>query len=106
MQAFFAVIDGHGGCAAADYVAENLGKNIMKELEHVGEDQEHELQQAIRQGYSVTDKGFLSQVTKQILICYLLFFWTNSMNSCIFESLYSSTFCKLTIFKIGTTLCV
>ncbi|PRQ22522.1 putative protein-serine/threonine phosphatase [Rosa chinensis] len=60
-QAFFAVIDGHGGCAAADYVAENLGKNIMKELEHVGEDQEHELQQAIRQGYSVTDKGFLSQ---------------------------------------------
>lgn len=60
-QAFFAVIDGHGGCAAAEYVAENLGINIMKELQHVGEDQVHHLEQAIRQGYSVTDKAFLSQ---------------------------------------------
>ncbi|KAJ0085947.1 hypothetical protein Patl1_07724 [Pistacia atlantica] len=36
-QAFFAVIDGHGGRAAADYVAENLGRNIVKELGNDGE---------------------------------------------------------------------
>ena len=64
VQAFFAVIDGHGGYAAADYVAENLGKNIMKELQHFKEDREHQLERAIRQGYSVTDKGFLSQVAE------------------------------------------
>ncbi|GLT71546.1 hypothetical protein SLA2020_435560 [Shorea laevis] len=58
-QALFAVIDGHGGHAAADYVAENLGRNIVKALEYVGE--EERLEQAIRRGYLVTDKEFLSQ---------------------------------------------
>lgn len=74
LQAFFAVIDGHGGCAAAEYVAENLGINIMKELQHVGEDQEHHLEQAIRQGYSVTDKAFLSQVIKPNKFYYVIFY--------------------------------
>ncbi|KAJ9129347.1 hypothetical protein P3X46_033868 [Hevea brasiliensis] len=64
-QAFFAVIDGHGGRAAADYVAENLGKNIVKALENVGKDEDDDhhqpLEQAIRQGYLVTDREFLSQ---------------------------------------------
>ncbi|XP_059629708.1 probable protein phosphatase 2C 2 [Cornus florida] len=55
-QAFFGVIDGHGGCAAAEYVAENLGKNIVKALE-----EEDELEAAIRGGYLVTDQEFLSQ---------------------------------------------
>lgn len=59
-QAFFAVIDGHGGRAASDYVAKNLGKNIVKSLEYVVEAEDH-VEQAIREGYSVTDKGFLSQ---------------------------------------------
>ncbi|KAF2297056.1 hypothetical protein GH714_016177 [Hevea brasiliensis] len=61
----FAVIDGHGGRAAADYVAENLGKNIVKALENVGKDEDDDhhqpLEQAIRQGYLVTDREFLSQ---------------------------------------------
>lgn len=60
-QAFFAVIDGHGGHAAADFVAENLGRNITKALEYVGEE-EGWLEQAIRSGYMVTDKEFLCQV--------------------------------------------
>lgn len=60
------MIDGHGGRAAADYVAENLGKNIVKELERFGE-AENQLEAVIRSGYSVTDKEFLSQVTYQLL---------------------------------------
>lgn len=66
MQAFFAVVDGHGGHAAADYVADNLGKSIMSALENLMEvyDDEHAsvVEQAIRGGYLETDKGFLSQV--------------------------------------------
>ncbi|KAA8528035.1 hypothetical protein F0562_035096 [Nyssa sinensis] len=62
-QAFFAVIDGHGGHAATDYVAENLGKNIVKALERVEIEkaEEDELEAAIRGGYLVTDQEFLSQ---------------------------------------------
>ena len=60
-QAFFAVIDGHGGQAATDFVAENLGRNITKALECVG-GEEGQLEQAIRSGYMVTDKDFLCQV--------------------------------------------
>lgn len=61
LQAFFTVIDGHGGRAAADYVAENLGRNIVKELGNVGEEGS-QLEEAIRIGYQVTDREFLSQV--------------------------------------------
>jgi hypothetical protein len=64
-QALFAVIDGHGGHAAADYVAENLGRNIVKAIECVGE--EDRLEQAIRRGYLVTDKEFLSQVSTALI---------------------------------------
>lgn len=60
-QAFFVVIDGHGGRAATDYVAENLGKNIVKAIEHVG-GKDDELEQAIRGGYLLTDQEFLNQV--------------------------------------------
>ncbi|KAF8404346.1 hypothetical protein HHK36_009229 [Tetracentron sinense] len=59
-QAFFAVFDGHGGRAAVDYVAENLGKNIIKAIGDSGTT-EDDLQQAIRGGYLTTDKEFLSQ---------------------------------------------
>lgn len=62
MQAFFAVIDGHGGHAAADYVAQYLGNNIVKSLENVG-GKIGWLQEAIRRGYLVTDKDFLSQAS-------------------------------------------
>ncbi|XP_030523045.1 probable protein phosphatase 2C 2 [Rhodamnia argentea] len=59
-QAFFAVIDGHGGRTAADYVAENLGNNILREAETVGKERGSP-EEAIREGYLVTDKEFLSQ---------------------------------------------
>uniref|UniRef100_A0A803LHD3 PPM-type phosphatase domain-containing protein n=1 Tax=Chenopodium quinoa TaxID=63459 RepID=A0A803LHD3_CHEQI len=60
-QAFFAVVDGHGGQAAADYVADNLGKNILNTLENLKEEDQQEVDQAIRNGYLETDRGFLSQ---------------------------------------------
>ncbi|KAJ6348742.1 hypothetical protein OIU77_006338 [Salix suchowensis] len=59
--AFFAVIDGHGGRAAVDYVAENLGKNIVNGLQNVDCKVDGRLEQAIRGGYLATDKEFLSQ---------------------------------------------
>uniref|UniRef100_A0A803PKP4 PPM-type phosphatase domain-containing protein n=1 Tax=Cannabis sativa TaxID=3483 RepID=A0A803PKP4_CANSA len=54
-------MDGHGGCAATDYVAENLGKNIVKGVEDVPNSDEEKVAEAIREGYLVTDKEFLSQ---------------------------------------------
>ena len=55
------VIDGHGGCAATDFVAENLGKNIFNEISRNGE-MVNQMEAAIRRGYSITDDQFLSQV--------------------------------------------
>lgn len=64
-QAFFAVIDGHGGRAAADYVSENLGKNILRAIESATKTEgadSCDIEQAIRGGYSVTDEEFLRKV--------------------------------------------
>ncbi|CAN1800779.1 Probable protein phosphatase 2C 77 [Linum perenne] len=58
--AFFTVIDGHGGREAMEYVAENLGKNIVKAMEGDEEDVVV-VEEAIRKGYLVTDTQFLSQ---------------------------------------------
>lgn len=55
------VIDGHGGRAAADFVAENLGRNIMNEIKQAG-NVGNQIEAAIRRGYSVTDHQFLNQV--------------------------------------------
>ncbi|KAL2231796.1 UNVERIFIED_CONTAM: putative protein phosphatase 2C 2 [Sesamum indicum] len=61
-QAFFVVIDGHGGHEAADYVAKNLGKNIVNELQGVGVGKAgNQIEAALRGGYSATDKEFLAQ---------------------------------------------
>lgn len=59
-QAFFVVIDGHGGRAAADFVAENLGRNIMNEIQLLGNDG-NRIEAAVRKGYSVTDEQFLNR---------------------------------------------
>ncbi|CAN0887925.1 Probable protein phosphatase 2C 77, partial [Linum grandiflorum] len=59
-HAFYAVIDGHGGREAMEYVAENLGKNIVKAMEADGGDVV-DVEEAIRKGYLLTDKDFLTQ---------------------------------------------
>ena len=56
------MIDGHGGRAAAEYVAENLGKNIVKGLQNVDCKEDGKLEEAIRGGYLITDSEFLCQV--------------------------------------------
>lgn len=57
-QAFFGVFDGHGGSIAAEFAAENLAKNILNEVEKMGE---IEIIEAIKQGYMNTDSQFLNQ---------------------------------------------
>jgi protein phosphatase 1L len=69
------VIDGHGGRAAVDYVAENLGKNIVKGLQNVGCKGDGQLEEAIRGGYLVTDKEFLSQVNFQLSIVNMTYLY-------------------------------
>ncbi|KAK9748961.1 hypothetical protein RND81_02G093100 [Saponaria officinalis] len=60
-QAFFAVIDGHGGQEAANYVANNLGSKILNELQILKDADHHQIEEAISRGYSLTDHEFLSQ---------------------------------------------
>lgn len=60
------MIDGHGGKAAAEFVAENLGKNIVKELERVEKKEGKYIEVAIREGYSFTDQEFLNLVRIQL----------------------------------------
>ncbi|XP_076956651.1 putative protein phosphatase 2C 25 [Bidens hawaiensis] len=57
-QAFFGVFDGHGGSKAAEFVTENLKKNIQNEVESRGE---KEIVEAVKQGYLNTDSEFLKQ---------------------------------------------
>ena len=59
------MIDGHGGRAAVDYVAENLEKNIVKALENIEEHKhsDNRIEQAILGGYLVTDEEFLRKVS-------------------------------------------
>lgn len=57
-KAFFGVFDGHGGSKAAEFASENLDRNILNEVEKMGE---IEIIEAIKQGYMNTDSQFLTQ---------------------------------------------
>ena len=56
-QSFFGVYDGHGGCKAADFVAENLHKNVLEMLKGCNEKEE-----AFKAAYLTTDLDFLEEV--------------------------------------------
>ncbi|CAH9126413.1 unnamed protein product [Cuscuta epithymum] len=56
-QVFFAIFDGHGGAAAAEFSARNMGRNIMNEVSA----QSEELEKAVKEGYLTTDDEFLKQ---------------------------------------------
>ncbi|GAA0138656.1 protein phosphatase [Lithospermum erythrorhizon] len=57
-QAFFGVFDGHGGAKAAEYAAENLGRNIVDEVAKKGEEG---IEEAVKEGYLTTDEEFLKE---------------------------------------------
>ncbi|KAL8225135.1 hypothetical protein R6Q57_017692 [Mikania cordata] len=57
-QVFFGVFDGHGGSKAAEFVAENLDKNILTEFKKNGETN---IIEAVKQGYMNTDSEFSTQ---------------------------------------------
>ncbi|CAL5404655.1 unnamed protein product [Camellia sinensis] len=57
-QAFFGVFDGHGGGKAAEFVANNLDRNIMKEVMSRCEE---EIIEAVKDGYLSTDAKFLKE---------------------------------------------
>ncbi|XP_044482427.1 probable protein phosphatase 2C 25 [Mangifera indica] len=57
-QAIFGIFDGHGGAKAAEFAAENLDKNIFKE---VMKRDENEIKEAVKQGYLNTDSEFLKE---------------------------------------------
>ncbi|KAK2983317.1 hypothetical protein RJ640_016055 [Escallonia rubra] len=56
-KGFFGVYDGHGGSKAAEFVAENLHKNMFQKLENRLENIAK--QEAIREAYMKTDEEFL-----------------------------------------------
>lgn len=56
--AFFGIYDGHGGATAAEFTSQNLGKNVMAELEERNEEKEFGYEIAIRTGYLKTDEEF------------------------------------------------
>ncbi|XP_078435826.1 putative protein phosphatase 2C 53 isoform X2 [Wolffia australiana] len=58
--AFFGVYDGHGGAAAAEFAAENLGKHVMAEVGKTTEEEERgRFENAVATGYLRTDDEFL-----------------------------------------------
>ncbi|KAK3025081.1 hypothetical protein RJ639_044960 [Escallonia herrerae] len=57
LAVFFGIYDGHGGSKAAEFVAENLHKNMFQKLENRLENIAK--QDAIREAYLKTDKEFL-----------------------------------------------
>ncbi|XP_065881242.1 probable protein phosphatase 2C 25 [Euphorbia lathyris] len=56
--AMFGIFDGHGGSKAAEYAAENLDKNIADEVVRRND---NEIEDAVRQGYLITDAEFLKE---------------------------------------------
>ncbi|PSS34464.1 Protein like [Actinidia chinensis var. chinensis] len=57
-QAFFGIFDGHGGAKAAEFAANNIDRNIMKE---VARRCEEDIEEAVKDGYLTTDREFLKE---------------------------------------------
>ncbi|XP_071737941.1 probable protein phosphatase 2C 25 [Rutidosis leptorrhynchoides] len=58
IQGFFGIFDGHGGTKAVEFAAENLDKNILIEVEKMGD---MSIIEAVKQGYMNTDTQFLDK---------------------------------------------
>ncbi|KAJ0242897.1 protein phosphatase 2C 14 [Hirschfeldia incana] len=58
-NSFFGVYDGHGGCKAADFVAENLHKHVLEMVKDCKDKGEKE--EAFKAAYLRTDNDFLEE---------------------------------------------
>ncbi|KAJ4960331.1 hypothetical protein NE237_020241 [Protea cynaroides] len=66
-KGFFGVYDGHGGTKAAEFVAENLHRNILEMLDNRGEHMKKE--NSIKAAYLKTDQDFLKQGLSSGVCC-------------------------------------
>lgn len=57
-QAMFGIYDGHGGAKAAEFAAANLDKNVIDQLEKMGD---QDIEAAVKLGYLMTDSEFLKE---------------------------------------------
>ncbi|KAF5751357.1 phosphatase 2C family protein [Tripterygium wilfordii] len=57
-QALFGIFDGHGGAKAAQFAAQNLDKNILREVSKM---EERGIEDAVKCGYLNTDSEFLKE---------------------------------------------
>ncbi|KAL8115232.1 hypothetical protein AgCh_021896 [Apium graveolens] len=57
-QAMFGVYDGHGGTKAAEFAAANLDKNVVHQVEKMGD---QDIEAAVKLGYLITDSEFLKE---------------------------------------------
>ena len=60
-QAAFGVYDGHGGRRAAEYASQYLATNIVERMAAAVEGG-LPLEEAVKDGYLITDREFLKQV--------------------------------------------
>ena len=61
-QAAFGIYDGHGGSRAVDYASQHLATNIVESMAAASECGVA-LEDAVKEGYLLTDREFLKQVT-------------------------------------------
>jgi protein phosphatase 1L len=70
-KAFFGVFDGHGGAGAAEFAAKNLEKNVKTEVSKRSE--EEGIEEAVREGYLITDSEFLKKDIRGGTCCVTAF---------------------------------
>lgn len=58
IQALFGIYDGHGGAKAAEFAAMNLDKNVIEQVEKMGD---QDIVAAVKLGYLMTDSEFLKE---------------------------------------------
>ncbi|KAK4772352.1 hypothetical protein SAY86_014127 [Trapa natans] len=71
-QAIFGVFDGHGGPAAAEFAASNLGKNVVNQI--AGIYGSEEIKEGIKEGYLKTDSDFLKEEVRGGSCCVTALF--------------------------------
>lgn len=75
-QAFFGIFDGHGGAKAAQFSAENLDKNVVDEVEKMGD---QDIVEAVKHGYLRTDSEYLKEGLRGGSCCVTAMMWKGNL---------------------------